>query len=325
MGRPRACLRSALALVCLGMALSTFLAAHPASSETTADVVQGGYSTEPLAAPIFSPEQVATEGARLNNWLIENRATLTPERRQAVLEGLYALVSSHVAHLYAETKRVLPESDDLLLRSLLFWAEPLGAFGAHHVFNSLLARGDEADIEPMPALLEVPDAFSITLDGDTFRLTSARGGWSVVVPYYFMVHTMSEFDTKNGPRTQLVMMSTGAARHEGRPGHSQAAIRLFAGPGQSGGDFARYWLQSLGFDADSSREPFPVGDLRSWKRFDEPTMIQTEMVTWAGANGPLVVYYAGVKGSYEANRVHFVDFVRALRGEPMAGEPPPPR
>ena len=39
------------------------------------------------------------------------------------------------------------------------------------------------------------------------------------------------------------------------------------------------------------------------------------MVSWAGNNGPLVVYYAGAPGPYEKNRVHFLDFVRSLRGE----------
>ena len=34
------------------------------------------------------------------------------------------------------------------------------------------------------------------------------------------------------------IVSTGAAKHEGIPGQSQGSLRLFAGPGQSGADFA---------------------------------------------------------------------------------------
>ena len=280
-----------------------------------ADQVQGGYSVEPLADPIFTSEQVATEVARMNNWLIENYTRLEPQRRQVFLEGLYVLLSSYVAHTHAEIRRVLPSGEDLLLRSLLSWAEPLGAYGGHLAYNEMLGREDLPDVEPMPALLPVPPEFALALEGDMLRLSSARGGWSVEVPYYFMVFGLSEFDTKNGPRTQLAIVSTGAAKHEGIPGQSQGSLRLFAGPGQSGGDFARYWQLTLGFDSGSKREALGIADLKSLKRFDAEARIHTEIVSWQGANGPLVVYYAGVQGVYEANRAHFLDFVRSLRGE----------
>ena len=289
-----------------------FAATAPAGSE---EQLPSGYSAAPLDEPIFTPEQVATEVARVNNWLIENHTKLDPNRRQTVREGLYALLSSHVSRRHADGEPLLPNSDDLLMRTIFSWAEPLGVYGAHHVYNELVTRSGLDEVPEMPALAPLPDAFETGFETDTLTLRSIRGGWSVRVPFWFMPFALSEFDTKNGPRTQLVMLGTGTSKHEGLPGHSQSTIRLFAGPGQAGGDFARYWGQALGFDSTSERIRLPIEGLTARKRFDAEAKIHSEMVSWAGNNGPLVVYYAGAPGPYEKNRVHYLDFVRSLRGE----------
>ncbi len=277
------------------------------------DKLANGYAASPLAESIFTPEQVATEVARVNNWLIENYAKLAPDRRQAVREGLYTLLSSAVAQRHADGEPLLPTSDDLLIRTIFSWAEPLGVYGAHHVYNELVARSGLEEIPEMPALAPLPDAFATALDGDLLVIRSDRGGWRVRVPFWFMPFAFSEFDTKNGPRTQLVMIATGAAKHDGLPGHSQSTIRLFAGPGQVGGDFAAYWRDALGFGSGSERMPLPIEGLTARKRFDADAKIHSEIVSWAGDAGPLVVYYAGAPGPYEKNRVHYLDFVRSLR------------
>ena len=280
------------------------------------DTLANGYSAAPLAAPIFTPEQVATEVARLNNWLIENHQTLAPDRRQAVREGLYTLLASYVSHRRAEEKPLLPEEDDLIMRTIFSWAEPLGVYGAHLVFNELLDRRQADEIPRMPALAPLPSAFSMAYEEEALRLSSARGGWSVSIPFWFMPFAISEFDTREGMRTQLAMIATGATTHEGIPGQSQSTIRLFVGPGQVGGEFARYWREVLGFPRNATREAFPIEGLNTTKTFDEAAQIHSEMVSWMGNTGPIAVYYAGAPGPYEANRVHFIDFVRSLRAEP---------
>lgn len=296
--------------------LTAVLALFLASSSTAGaeDPLANGYAASPLADPIFTPEQIATEVARVNNWLIENHGKLDPNRRQTVREGLYSLLSSYVAQRHADGAPLLPTQDDLLMRTIFTWSEPLGVYGAHHVYNELIARSGLEDVPEMPALAPLPEAFATGLEGDMLTLRSDRGGWSVRIPFWFMPFAVSEFDTKGGPRTQLVMLATGAAKHEGLPGHSQSTIRLFVGPGQVGGDFARYWAEALGFDTGSERLPLPIEGLTARKRFDEEAKIHSEMVSWAGNNGPLVVYYAGAPGPYEKNRVHFLDFLRSLRG-----------
>ena len=155
------------------------------------------------------------------------------------------------------------------MRTIFSWAEPLGVYGAHHVYNEIVARSGLEEVPEMPTLAPLPDAFETGFERDTLTLRSVRGGWSVRVPFWFMPFALSEFDTKNGPRTQLVMLGTGTSKHEGLPGHSQSTIRLFAGPGQVGGDFARYWRQALGFDSTSERIPLPIEGLTARKALRE--------------------------------------------------------
>ncbi|MCR9094605.1 MAG: hypothetical protein NXI30_10350 [bacterium] len=285
-----------------------------ASAAGASERLENGYAAAPLTDPIFTSEQIATEIARLNNWLIENHAKLDPERRQSVREALYSLLSSYVAQRHTEGKPLLPLEDDLLMRTVFSWAEPLGVYGAHHVYNELVARSGLENVPEMPALVPLPESFTSSLEGDLLLLRSARGGWSVRFPFWFMPFAIAEFDTKNGPRTQLVMLGTGTIRHDGLPGHSQSTIRLFVGPGQVGGGFESYWRKALGFETGSERVPIPIDGLSSRKRFDEEAKIHSEMVSWAGNNGPILVYYAGAPGPYEKNREHFFDFIRSLRG-----------
>ena len=306
--RARSLRRRAVSLIVLFASLAWSVSA------AAEDRLKNGYAAAPLADPVFAEEQVATEIARLNNWLIENYPKLDTDRRQTVREGLYTLIADYVAHRHAKGEPLLPAGDDLILRTAFSWAEPLGVYGAHHVYNELIERSGLEDVPAMPALAPLPDAFETALDGEALKLSSTKGGWSVRVPFWFMPFAFSEFDTKNGPRTQLVMLSAGASRHDGLPGTSQATLRLFVGPGQVGGDFAKYWRKALGFDGTVERETLPIDGLRSVKRFDEEARIHSEIVTWAGNNGPILVYYAGAPGPYEKNRAHFFDFVRSLRG-----------
>lgn len=289
-------------------------------SVSAADRLANGFDAAPLADPIFTEEQIANEVARLNNWLIDNYAKLDPNRRQRAREGLYTLLGSYVSHRHAKGEPLFPTGDDLITRTIFSWSEPLGVYGAHHIYNELISRSDVEDVPEMPALTPLPADFKTGLEGDLLEMRSTRGGWGFRIPYWFMPFAVSEFDTKNGPRTQLVMLATGASKHEGLPGNSQSTLRLFAGPGLIGGDFAKYWSKALGFDSKSERRALPIEGLSARKRFDEEAQIHSELVAWAGNNGPLVVYYAGAPGPYEKNRVHFIDFVRQLRGE---ASPPP--
>lgn len=144
-------------------------------------------------------------------------------------------------------------------------------------------------------------------------LESKRGEWTVAIPYYFMIWNLSEFDAKEGPRTQLVSISTAASTHEGLDGHSQATLMLLAGPGADPAEFETYWRAGLGFAGDEPFQELPVSDLKSRRRFDAAANVHSEYTTWQTKSGPILVAYMGMNGTYQSNRPNFIDFLRSLR------------
>lgn len=274
-----------------------------------AEPIQGGYSTKPLEAAIFEPAKVAVEAAALNNWLNENYSSLTYETMKGPREHLYYLIDSWISSLYVRDKVVFPPKPDLLLQTLFSWAERLGVFGGHLVYNAL----QEKKSEPMLPLMEVPAPYALSFLRDIFRVDSKQGGWSVSFPYYFMIWNLSEFDAKDGPRTQLLALSTAAAVHKGVEGHSQATLMLLAGPGQDTATFENYWRTGLGFTGIESTQDLPIHGLKSAVKFDETTSLYSEVTSWQDKNGPIVVSYTGINGSYQWNRIHFIDFLRSIR------------
>ena len=207
--------------------LLAFLAIGGAGAAKELEEVQGGYSVEPLRKPIFDTAEVLVDAAAFNNWLNENHSTLTPETMKGPREHLYYLIGSRVADLYARNGQVFPQDDDLILASLFSWSERLGVFGGHLVYNVLRQDGSP----PMEPLMPTPKGVELGLSGDMLVLRAPSEHWSVSFPYYFMVWNMAEFDTNQGMRTQVIALSTGAARHKersrrrNRPLHRRPHIR----------------------------------------------------------------------------------------------------
>lgn len=281
-------------------------AAAPANAN---EPIQGGYSTEPLKSPVFKVAQVAVEAAAFNNWLNSNYASLTADTMTGPREHLYYLIDSWVSSIYKRDGVVLPADHDLLLQNLYSWSERLGVFGGNLVYNAIKAE----QAPEMPSLMPVPDEFSLSLRKDMLTVESKRGGWSAAIPYYFMIWNLSEFDAKDGPRTQLVSISTAAAAHQGLDGHSQATLMLLAGPGVDPAEFEKYWRVGLGFTGDEPLQDLPVSALKSRTRFDAATKLHAEYTTWQTKSGPILVAYMGMNGTYQSNRPHFIDFLRSLR------------
>jgi len=299
-------LRSGVALVA-GM-IVLLLWGRSSHAETAANI-QGGYTTKPLEQAVFDPARVAVEATAFNNWLADNYATLTTETMQGPRERLYYLIDSWVKMLYARDHLVLPAAPDAVLQTLFFWSERLGVFG-----GSLIHKAVKSPQFPeAPAVLPVPSGFDLSLRKDMLRLTSASGGWSVEVPYYFMIWNIQEFAAKGGPKTQLVAVSTGAARDEGRQGHSQATLMLLFGPGVDRDDFVPYWSRQLGFSGDEPEKQLGARSRKSRERYDSDQKMHFEYTDWSSKRGAFVIAYIGLEGTYQWNRPHFIDFVRAIQ------------
>ena len=297
--------RVSMTLALLSMILPIRATADPPAT------IQGGYSTQPLARPLFEPAQVAVEAVRYNEWPINNYASLTtPERLKGPREHLYYLIDSWVKMTYARDKVVLPVDHDPVLQTFFSWAERLGAFGGHPVYNAI--RSDE--FPEIPPSLAVPSGFDVALHQDVLVVSSSSGHWSVAVPYYFLIWKILEWDAKDGPRTQVIALSTGAANHEGQDGHSQATLVLLFGPSAEGDSFTKYWTRHLGFEGKETPNPIGVRSLTARHRLVKAQNMHHEHTSWTSPHGQLLVSYFGIDGTYPWNSPHFSDFVWSISG-----------
>jgi hypothetical protein len=265
-----------------------------------------GYSTEPLRAPLFDEAQIAVETTAINNWLIANIKSLTYEQAKGPREYLYYLIDSRVKQHYATEKQVLPTKHDLILEMLFSWAQPLGVVGGSLAFNAVK---DPASAAQDPAI-KLPEGISLSLAKDLFSMHSTSG-WTLSFPYYFMIGRVRDFTTTSGSRAQLVIVSTGAAKDKSKAGKSQATL-MFMFSREKYESFERYWREQLGVGLDVTPTALGVRDLSSRHIVDAPMMLHKELTSWSDSAGSYAVAYLGIEGTYEWNRQHFIDFVRAI-------------
>ena len=265
-----------------------------------------GYSTEPLRAPLFDEAQIAFEAMAINNWLNANIQKLTYDQMKGPREHLYYLIDSRVKQHYATEKRLLPLKHDLILEILFSWAEPLGVFGGAEVFNAVKAPASPARTPGM----KLPEGLSLTLSNDLFTIRS-KSGWAVSFPYYFMVWNVGDFTAKGGPRTQMVALSTGAAKDKSQAGKSQATLVFLFSP-EKYEPFEKYWREQFGIGTEITPKGLGVKNFVSRHIVDASTKLHKEFTSWSDPTGAYAVAYLGIEGTYEWNRQHFIDFVRAI-------------
>ena len=270
------------------------------------DQTIAGYSKEPLRALLFDEAQIAVETMAINNWLNANIQKLTYDQMKGPREHLYYLIDSRVKQHYMSEKRVLPEKHDLILEVLFSWAEPLGVFGGSQIFNAVKAESSP----PRTPGMKLPEGLSVSLAKDLLTVHSTSG-WSVSFPYYFMIWNVSDFTAKGGPRTQLVALSTGAAKDKSRSGKSQATL-MFMFSSETYEPFEHYWREQLGIGAEIRAHELGVKNLSSRHIVDAQTKLHKEFTSWSNSTGSFAVAYLGIEGTYEWNRPHFLDFLCAV-------------
>jgi hypothetical protein len=292
--------------------IPTLLLLFSTLSAQAEEVPIAGYSTEPLRAPLFNEAQIAVETTTINNWLNDNIQKLTYEQMKGPREYLYYLIDSRVKQHYAAERRVLPAKHDLILEMLFSWAEPLGVFGGSQAFNAVKDPASPAK-DPV---MKLPDGISLILVKDLFAIQSTSG-WTLSFPYYFMIGRVRDFTAKGGARTQLVIISTGAAKDKSQAGKSQATLMFMFSP-EKYESFERYWREQFGIGTEITPIALGVSNLSSRHIVDAPTMIHKEFTSWSDSTGSFAVAYLGVEGTYEWNRQHFIDFVRAIVTKPQS-------
>lgn len=284
--------------------ISLFLvfSCHPFAGEYTP---MEGYSTAPLNTPVFNYEKVVVDSAVFNNWLNANYSQLDSVSMKRPREHLYYLLSSYVSELNKTQGLILPKEHDLILETLLSWAERLGVYGAHLFYNKVKS----AKSRTMPELMEVSEGIKISTDNDMYKIQSVDGTWSIKFPYYFMIGIINEFVTTNGMATQLVSFSTGAAKDKTQAGRSQSTLMFIHSPRSNTKELADYWLSQFEISANTKATALGISSLESFYTYNEESQLHTEIAFLTSQTGAYLVAYSGMDGAFQANRQHFLDFI----------------
>jgi len=272
---------------------------------------QPGYSTAPLRESVFDMARVAVESATISNWLSEKYAALDEPRKERMRERLYYLIDSYIAQKYREEGAILSRKPDFMLETLFAWAEPLGVYGGNLVHAAVKdPKGQgEALVPDLPLL----PAMNLSLRGDLFNLKA--DGWEVAFPYYFMIGRVGNVPNAGGKPAEMVIISTGAAKDKSTTGHSQATLMVVYSAGGELAPFKAFWEKLIPISAGDERVELGVRGLTSQRNFDDKLQLHRELVAWKTPQGVIAVAYLGNEGTYQWNREHFLDFLRALRTE----------
>jgi len=270
---------------------------------------QKGYSTKPLEKAVFEYAKVIVETTMFNNWLNSNFSKLTNDRIYAVREHLYYLIDSYVKAVYKRDKVILPKDHDLLLELLYSWSDKLGIYGGALVYSKI--KNEEKPT--VKAKMVPPSTFEITLENDLYLIKNTSGTWSVKIPYYFMIGDMKDFQATNGMQTQLVVISTGAAKDNSKLGHSQATLMLIYSPTQDYKTFSDYWRRQFAIAPETKTSDLPIQKFSSQKVYDKKSNLHKEIVFWSNPHGSYAIAYTGLDQTFQWNRIHFLDFLQNIK------------
>jgi hypothetical protein len=275
-----------------------------------AHATAGPYSDEPFQRPVFDRARMLVEAVQVNNWLNANFTGLSQGQRQAVREHVHALIDSRLKEQYAASKSLIPTPDPVL--ALMYsWAARLGVYGAADVFA--VVRGTsplQSAGGPSP-----PAGIAVTLKGEVLELSSA-GSWSVAVPVNFFIFDLRSAEEPSGMTLQAAAIAMGTAPDAAPPGYSQATIAIFYAEDLDLQAFTARWTERFGIPETVQAEELQGSTYRSRRAFDQASRLHKEVVFVPSSKGSLAVLYAGLDGTYQWNRPHFVDFLNNLRVVP---------
>lgn len=272
------------------------------------DQVLALYSASGFTEPVFNQAEVAVETARFNNWLNANHKNIKQETIPALQEHLYYLIDSHIKHTYLENAFVHPKETDLILRILFSWSEVLQTYGGIQVHNSIV----EQEVEQLPTSNTPPYSFSLSFKDGLYTVRSTTGNWQIKVPLNFMIGRMQHFVAENGEDTQLLIISTGAAKHSDRDGHSQATIMVIFSPQVDSSTFSSFWRNAIGLNEENLVTSPELDEYTHFIGYDSVAKIHKEYVERQLPSGSMGIFYSGLSGPYEQNRDHFIDFLSTI-------------
>ena len=267
------------------------------------------YADAPFKRVAIEPARALVEMVAINNWLNTNYSRITEHQAQGAREHLHALIDARVKESYTKQGALRAPEPDRQLAILYSWAGRLGVYGSDLVYAAV--RGDHP-ISP-PAGPRPPSGIGITLQGESLVLQSTDPSWRTAVPFHFFPFAIRDDVAADGQRTQAVAISTGTAQDTAPPGYSQATIALFYVQGANTSDFEQQWLLRFQMPSETATKSIELTNYQSRTAYDPISRLHKEVVFVQAEKGSFVVLFSGLDGTYQANRLHFADFLRLAR------------
>jgi len=293
------------------------IAVQPAPSNAVQPIPYLGQDTEdtyskfPLSNPLLDFDQATDELGNYHQWLRENFATIPSNQYKVFRERLYYLLSSYVSGINKRDDTIMPRASDKNLYETFQWAEKLGVYGGAHVHESF----KQVDTPSIKTINKIPGNFRLSVEGDRIQLASKKDIWSVKFPYYFMIQnlgTIGQYKNVAGD-THAVAISTGAARDNSKAGVSQATIIVFYASKLDSEKLSTDVLKQIGIPKNSKLFDLGIESRNSQYVYDVASNIHKEATFWETDTGAYGIGYLGVDGTYQTNRLHFLEFLKQFQ------------
>ncbi|MFH1670487.1 MAG: S-layer homology domain-containing protein [Patescibacteria group bacterium] len=267
------------------------------------------YSDKPLLEnePVMEYAKAIVGSTIVNNWLAANYSEIHSGELLQYQEELYKIIDSIIKKHYREKQNHynFNGADILILSQMFSWGEHLSLWGAELVGEYFASLRDGK--KPEEKLITTREPFNIELEFPYYRISSTTGGWSVIFPYYFMISSVQEFANTEGANTQLLNLSTLFKKHTHDNSSSQGSIMFVYNKESNSVDFKTFWLERFGMNESSHNE-----EKGSYYYFDSGSNMHTEVKFFSNSNGNFLFAFLGMPGSYEANRIHYINFIDSL-------------
>lgn len=263
------------------------------------------YSITPLERePGIGVPEWLVESVRLNKWLNTNWDSLPTEDVPAVREHVYFLIGAAVQQWYQEHGSVFYGGDNPIVPLLFNWGSRLGVYGADLIVPDLIGELDAVRGSPLSG------RFHLEWESPLLRVHTADSSWSARMPYYFMLWQVEQIDIR-GVLTDALVVSPLFAPHEEIEGSSQATIMLLSAV-QPLEDFAAGWKVQFGLQDAPSGGSDILSSATVVRGVDATAPLHKEALFWMAGERSFVALFTGLSGTFQANHVHFVNFVQSL-------------
>lgn len=276
-----------------------------------------GYSTAPLLERPFVPyATVADRLARYTAWAEAKYPTLNPEVYGDARERGLTLVDAILKQCAIENRTEFNEFERGAMQSLFGWASKFGAYGADSVADHFAPANSSATGKGPVA----PAPFQVAFEYPSLIVTADGAPWRLQFPFYFPINGFGTSAVEGGGTMNTVSLSTSFAAVKNGGGQATAAITFAHSADAKPENFETMWLRRNGMSGLHAADS-PVPGARNF-RIDELRLnLRCEITLLNDETGCYAILFMGRNGTYDVNRVSYLDFLRHVQGVKAFAKP----